>query len=350
MGTWRSHRPTFSWRLLRSLRASPPGRAARGERRETFGAALEQSEQLFLAAGQVGVQSRPLLVFYGLSQAGRAIAAASTAAGNDDWRLSGHGIRVLGLQGPQRPVAGVTVRDEPGKGAAFTTMCRLLGAGSLTEPVPLGELWPLIPDVARFPLPGATGLAPLAVSPHPPVLTGDALRVDVGPLPASLAAPPVPGETDWQVGDRDWPGERQALRDHLVDYPGLTGFGLVSPDGNPVGFVADGPVHVRAPLVLRPSDGEHTPGDWLRSRTFESRGELMAFPSLRRGDPPQHPLMVWWAVTHALSMLARYEPRRWAHAVSPDSSGDAVALEHLLAEALVSLPELIHRTLMRATI
>ena len=278
--------PHVSWRLLRSLRASPPGRAARGERRETFGAALEQSEQLLLAAGQVGVQSRPLLVFYGLSQAGRAIVAASTAASKDDWRLSGHGVRTDGLQGPQRPVAEVTVRDERGKGAAFTTMCRLLDAGSMPEPVPLGRLWPLIPDVARFPLPGATGMVPLTVSRHLPVaftprlppVTGEALGVDVGPLPASLAAPPVPGETDWQVGDRDWPGERQALREYLVDYPGLMGFGFASPDGNPVGFVADGEAHVRAPLVLPPPQGKHAPGEWLTNRTVEVRDGLMAFP------------------------------------------------------------------------
>ncbi len=341
--------PPVSWRLLRSLRAVPPGRAAKGERRETFGAALEQAEQLFVAAGQVGVQARPLLVFYGLSQAGRAIAAASTTAAKDEWRLTGHGIRTEGLQGGQRPIGGVTVRDDGGTGGAFTTLCRLLSAGSLPDPVPLARLWTLIPDAARFPLPGASGLAPLVVTAEPPVFTGDTSRVEVGPLPASLAAPPVSGETAWSAGDRDWPAERHALAEHLLNYPGLSGLRPASPDGNPIGFMPAAAGGVRAPLVLPPPPhGAGGPDDALLRRTVEVRGERMVFPSLRRGDPPQHPLMIWWAVTHALSMLARYEPRRWSQAVSPDSSGDAVALEHLLAEALVVLPELVHRTISEA--
>jgi hypothetical protein len=39
-------------------------------------AALQQAEQLFHAAREAGFASSPLLLFYGLSQAGRAIAAA----------------------------------------------------------------------------------------------------------------------------------------------------------------------------------------------------------------------------------------------------------------------------------
>jgi hypothetical protein len=42
------------------------------DRRLIFAAALEQAEQQFLAAAAIGVQSRPLNLFYGLSQAGRA--------------------------------------------------------------------------------------------------------------------------------------------------------------------------------------------------------------------------------------------------------------------------------------
>jgi hypothetical protein len=59
--------------------------------------------------------------------------------------------------------------------------------------------------------------------------------------------------------------------------------------------------------------------------------------------------MVWWAVTFALSMMARYEPRVWVNVVAVARSADAAAVEHLLTEALVVLPELIHRTLMEVT-
>ncbi|WP_394798281.1 YaaC family protein [Streptomyces albidoflavus] len=72
-----THPPTASvWRALRELRAAPPGRATSGSRQKLFSSALEQSEQLFTAAGSVGPASRPLVLFYGLSQAGRAIAPA----------------------------------------------------------------------------------------------------------------------------------------------------------------------------------------------------------------------------------------------------------------------------------
>lgn len=78
------------------------------------------------------------------------------------------------------------------------------------------------------------------------------------------------------------------------------------------------------------------------------RYERFAFPALQTGEPAQHPFTVWWAVTHALSMLARYQPREWAQLVSVDRNPAAVPLEHLLGEALTVLPELLHRTILEA--
>src|ERR1019366_808065 len=48
--------PHVAWQMLRALRHRPPDRARSGERRETFDAALEQSEQLLTAASMVGCQ------------------------------------------------------------------------------------------------------------------------------------------------------------------------------------------------------------------------------------------------------------------------------------------------------
>ncbi|MCX5151640.1 YaaC family protein [Streptomyces sp. NBC_00320] len=45
---------------------------------------MEQAQQMFKAAEVVGPQTRPLLVFYGLSQAGRAIAAAAVDLKGED--------------------------------------------------------------------------------------------------------------------------------------------------------------------------------------------------------------------------------------------------------------------------
>lgn len=92
-----------AWERLRGTRWSPPPAAAASpERRKTYVFALEQAEQMFRAASTVGVATRPLLAFYGLSQAGRAVAAVATSATGDDWVLEGHGISCAGgtLRGP----------------------------------------------------------------------------------------------------------------------------------------------------------------------------------------------------------------------------------------------------------
>jgi hypothetical protein len=132
------------------LRYKPPGRARRGARAEVFGSALEQAQQLF-AAASIDYASQPILVFYGLSQAGRAIAACATAGGMNDWRLSGHGIDVPDLD--QRPkLPALTIRDN-GNGS-FTQLAPLLHSGSLPHGASLGQIWLTIPDLATTPLVG----------------------------------------------------------------------------------------------------------------------------------------------------------------------------------------------------
>ncbi|WP_371814102.1 YaaC family protein [Phycicoccus sp. HDW14] len=68
---------TRHWQRLRWLRSNPPAFAARNrERRQTFSAALEQAEQLARSAANLGPETRPINLFYALSQGTRAIAAA----------------------------------------------------------------------------------------------------------------------------------------------------------------------------------------------------------------------------------------------------------------------------------
>ncbi len=79
-----------SWRAIQALRAAPTGTADRDrQRRRTFTAALNQAEELAVAASAVTYAVRPLLLFYSLSQAGRAIAAAHL---REKAELSGHGL------------------------------------------------------------------------------------------------------------------------------------------------------------------------------------------------------------------------------------------------------------------
>lgn len=89
-----------AWQRIRALRSRPPGLAAREEERlRVFGAALQQSEELFGAAAAVSEAAKPLPLFYGVSQAGREIAAAHNRTLGSDvascarWRWSsGSGI------------------------------------------------------------------------------------------------------------------------------------------------------------------------------------------------------------------------------------------------------------------
>ena len=68
-----------------------------------------------------------------------------------------------------------------------------------------------------------------------------------------------------------------------------------------------------------------------------------AFPESASGAVTPHPLLVWWSVLFALSMLARYEPERWYKHISVASSPEAVPIENLLNLAMSSVP----RTLLQ---
>ena len=147
-------------------------------RRRTYVFALEQAEQMFRAAATVGVATRPLQVFYGLSQAARAIAAAASGLSGDGWELAGHGIRcdALTLRGPLPDI-----RLESGKAggkASFTRISELLGSplwGS-PQPVTLSDVWDCLPGNRLYPLSDLSGsrTTPLYVNhrslyaePHP---------------------------------------------------------------------------------------------------------------------------------------------------------------------------------------
>src|SRR5206468_1787842 len=85
-----------SWRMIRAFRARPPDRLKRtlsGRRGSVFHAGLEQAQQQFAAAAAVGYESRPLNLFYGLAQAGRALAALSPrVCGKAAWEGDQHGL------------------------------------------------------------------------------------------------------------------------------------------------------------------------------------------------------------------------------------------------------------------
>ena len=137
-----------TWRRIRALRGHPPSRV-NSDRRATYAAALEQAEQQFAAAAQVATESRAINLFYGLSQAGRAIACAYADAG-EPYELRLHGItnknldKILADRFPS-----LTVHAQGGPNSSFRRLSELLASASLDEPVEIGALWAMLVEPNR---------------------------------------------------------------------------------------------------------------------------------------------------------------------------------------------------------
>ena len=337
----RPSRPAV-WRQIRALRSHPPGRADRGDRRRVFGSALEQAEQLFTAAEGAGCASRPILLFYGLSQAGRAIAAASTAADNNSYRLSGHGIKALDLD-QRPPLPALTVKDD-GAGS-FTHLAQLLGSISLPKGAPLGQLWAAIPDLLATPL--DTGSRH-----YLPVLQLQYKQSDDDipeHLQYILSDDDIPVILRWIVGLPERPGgyaeipedEMQAILRH---YPTLAGS---RPLGEKLWFKA-------ARIDYRDRSGVRFwpygtyPAE--PDQPYRDDYDRWVFPPFDDEGSTLHPLLAWWALLFALSMLARYEPASWVSNLDVDASPNAIPLEAALDEALGTCPELILRAIRTAAV
>jgi len=339
--------PAVAWQMLRTLRANPPGNASKGDRKETFNAALEQAEQLFGAAANVGPAARPLLVFYGLSQAGRAIAAAALAANNDQYRLGGHGIRTGEMQGlVASGLAALTIENQ-GRGA-FTQIADILDAASLPTTTPLGALWGLLPDNIRFPLPNAGAKRPVSIQLAPTTIRAHDVPVIVRGVPKALVYSPAQPSTDPSVDVAGWAAERQHVAEFLNEYPSLGDWEFSSPAGNPVGLQLEND-SARVPLIWPNPGYAETEQVIVGRHTVAYRGQQrLAFPTVGGSTKPAHPFLLWWSILYALSMLARYEPKVWVNRIRINESNDATAIEYLLDQALILLPELIHRTIHEA--
>jgi hypothetical protein len=314
------------WRDVRALRSQPPGKADKGDRRRIFSSALEQAEELFIAAGTVGYAARPIMLFYGLSQAGRAIAAASTAADKNDYRLSKHGITVPNLG--QRPdLHQLTVKDE-GVGS-FTQLAELMDSISLPGGVALGQIWATIPDLSTFPLlQNETYLRPLKLR----------------------DSHEAPGFAKWVVGLPKNPEgykpttitEKEVQR-ILSKYPALA-------RSMPFDHDEDYADHIL------PSDLDYTTcilRCWLTrnvlDRPYRNDRDRWVFPPIDDGGRSLHPLLAWWAVLYTLSMLARYEPASWVSQLQVDNSSVAVPLEAALDHAVDTCPQLILQAIHTVT-
>ena len=338
-----------SWRRLRRLRANPPslaGAEVDEARTRVFQAAMTQAEELWGAASAVGAASRPLPLFYCLSQAGRAICAAWTRDG--DWRPGRHGITSrFPDQSDSVPAYGVRV---PGPVGMYPAVAAATDSTTFDGVATVAELWASLPDLPRPE--GFGDDAPLPIHLEA-VRVGDGLESPqalfarvLAPKHARIVSYPLP------------PAVYQALEGALQDEARL-GEVADSLDGYPTtrGVVPE--LHTlsgvfgdeRAVVLTFPDEGGElrslsSVGDSPPRRTDlggAGRSSRYAIrPRIGTGDDvPPSQLMTLWALMYAFSQLARYEPEVWVAALDPDQSAVAVDLEHVLDTALELVPELL---------
>ncbi|MGW6783553.1 YaaC family protein [Streptomyces sp. NPDC054987] len=344
MATWRDlalPRQEEVWRELRGLRSGVPGPArSNSQRRSVFIASLEQAQQFTEAAMSAGPATRPVQIFYALSQFGRAISAASTLVSGADWRLKGHGIGTKNLDA-SKGLASVGVT--PHAKGSLPGVAKALGARPFDADVELtlAALWPLIPETERVPLPGAREVSTLSVNPTRVVQDGAErwVRLHLHPVSSQVR---VKAEAD-----------RAALEEFLSRYPSLKGWArdaLPNPSAAAWGQ-ADGlggeHLEISVPIEQGIPQYEDEGRATARARATAYRGpnDLFVFPSVGAMGDQVHPLLVWWAVLFGLSILARYEPEHWASIIDIDQSADANAVEHVLEQALAVVPHLALRAI-----
>lgn len=349
---------THTWGDVRALRADPPGHAHKGDRRKTFSAALEQAERLWAASLQVGAAASPMLKFYALSQAGRAISASHGPKPNG-WRpkpTHGLAFEVNSALMRSDPLNAVTVRSE-GEGLA-QLVARTTGSPLLQEPVQLATLLATTPTAFdAFP---DKDLDPDAL----PVLirfddgnwiVSNSVAATVGPVPPALlvkrellAGPTQSAGTVTEIRNA------QEIRDWLATYPSLATLGPplevmhVNPmqwDRRPDPEYAVRLIWPRCALPDWQTERAHV--DWLlNSDQWSTTHDGLILPAVAGNETPVSALMGWWLILYGLSMLSRYYPESWVSILDVDTCPLAVPMTRLSEIETRMVPSLIYGALI----
>jgi hypothetical protein len=140
---------------------------------------------------------------------------------------------------------------------------------------------------------------------------------------------------------QDYQGALGLVSDFLAKYPGLAGWQPIGPAEMPIFIYYPGTELRNVALKLpKPSPGTATAQLIASRTTARYRSRNLLYPAVDSSGLPVHPLMIWWAVLFTLSRLARYQPREWDLLINIARHPCAAAIEYLLQEALLALPEL----------
>jgi hypothetical protein len=302
-----------------------------------FRSALEQAEQLFIAADSTSLATRPLLAFYGLSQASRAILAAHQHG--EQWNPHGHGITAGNTGGV---LADVTSRDK-GFGV-FQALAGVMESATLPDAVTLGRLVAAVPAfVAPAPFSDSDDPVPLVIVPE---------RYNSGALLSmtSVATGWLSGLPSSLLEANDPLG---AVTERLTQYPTLRGWRIAGESPNfpkqldgdclSVKLIWDlaestGSDEVRAEALTRNAIQPFRPaGAHIVPTSTDGTGRVLA------------PLVHWWSILHVLSTVVRYEPAAWRKHTDVDRSVDAVGLDMLVQVAQEDVPGHILQALHQPT-
>jgi hypothetical protein len=325
-----------SWRAIRTIRAEPQGSlhgvlSSDNARRKEFHMALEQAQQQFAAAERIGYESRPLNLFYGLSQAGRAIAAGSRLLGRGTeyrWQANGHGLKFD--VGVPNGVLRTDIKQDGGTRDLFSRVSTAIASPVDFNAVEFGAAMNQLLDYTMvFQAPEEYAR---------PITDVHVYNAQSFPLEVEI---PVPGLTS---GRDTTPEQIGAL---LAQYPALDGLQLAKDDAGDVRWSHN---EGRCFLIVESIEGlksRHGHGVYdLRGAEYYRRTAVL-LPRVGDSESPLRPLMAWWVVLYALSMLARYAPSKWTEILSLTDSRIASRIEFLLDSALEAVPELLWGELAR---
>lgn len=310
---------------IRTTRSRPPELAKdSAERRDSYRAAIAQFEELLAAASHAGPASRPLLLYYALTQGGNAILAARAP---DPTYKPHHGLR-WSRRGPvlERRISFQST-------GAFPAVATCLGSRVPTRSVSLGEIWRALPEFNDHGLPTR---APIPIQ---------AWLWTEGRYPDWIKLRETRVGIVLDVSVEHY----EELEKLLENYP-------TSPGWEPAAL-GGGVQYAYTPrgmgvVAYWRADG-WTEGDHQRrfasvAPPYRNLGSWL-IPDVGETQQPMRPLLGWWVVLYGLSMLSRYEPGTWTRALNIDHSAIAGVLEALMEEALRAIPDLVLEELASRT-
>lgn len=316
-----------TWQSIREKRASPPAQSkallrSHSNRKREFQAALQQAEEQFRASESIGYSSRPLTLFYGLTQACRALNAASPRLGQDEglnWRAHGHGLSYD--PNTDTPLWNTEIAVNPSARDMFSRMC----------------------IATRSPTPAEKASIQLGAAVHSLLDYTMQYQSDreyptpITPATYTSSGPGTDSQYEWGIEVPQIVGDEPSdVQDWLKLYPALRGRAPRNADGEifctPSSRGISFDRQTEHDAIARIQD---VPG------VCDYRGELIIPPQLWENGGAFSPLGSWWLVLYALSMLARYSPAEWMKWIDVNESELATRLEFLLDSALDAVPHLV---------